>query len=198
MTTEDDVRAILDGVRQAKLYRAIHAAWEDVQPDRPKYPYWPRTRANMHFERMAARLQEQFADDPGVKFVFANETVKIIFDQKLMARCKKADNRGLGHNVPTFTNDLFCAQSSFLAPLGQVEVVYFLDDYATEIREIVVQARDGDARLWFFPIDDTALAPTVPVVPLPTSPAPATTADVESMVQPRSKPIAEDENNKEK
>jgi hypothetical protein len=193
MITEDDVRAIIDGLRQAKLYRAIQAAWDDVQPDRPKYSIWPRTRANMHFERMAVRLREQFADDDGVRFVFVNETVKIIFDQKLMVRCKKADNRGLGHNIPTITNDLFCAQSSFIAPHGKVEVVYFLDDYATEIREIVVQARDGDERLWFFPIDDTALAPTAPIVPFPTAPAPATTPDIESMVKPRSKPVGKNE-----
>ena len=94
----------------------------------------------MLFEKIAVRLQEQFADDPGMHFVFADETLKIIFDQKLIVRCKKADNRGLGHNIPTLANDLFCAQSSFLAPMGKVEIVYFIDEYATEIAEVVVQA----------------------------------------------------------
>ena len=151
----------------------------------------------MLFEKIAVRLQEQFADDPGVHFVFADETLKIIFDQKLIVRCKKADNRGLGHNIPTLANDLFCAQSSFLAPMGKVEIVYFIDEYATEIAEVVVQARDGDVRLWSYPINDTALAFTAPVVSLPVASAAPIASDVESLVQPRSKPIAKDENNKD-
>jgi hypothetical protein len=197
MTEEADVRAILDGLREAKLFRAIHAAWEDVRRDRPRYSIWPRTRANMLFERMAVRLQEQFADDLGGRFIFADETVKIVFDQMLIVRCKKADKNGLGHNIPTMTNDLFCDQGSFLASFGKVEVVYFVDEYATEIREIVVQSRDGDTRLWSYPIDDTALASTIPVVSLPTISTPSIAADVENMVQPRSKPAVKDEKDKD-
>jgi hypothetical protein len=94
-------------------------------------------------------------------------------------------------------NDLFCAQTSFLVPLGKVEVVYFIDVYATEITEVVVQARDGDVRLWSYPIDDTALASTAPVISLPTPAVPPVASDIENMVQPRSKPAAKDENDKD-
>jgi hypothetical protein len=197
MTEEDDVRAILGGLREAKLYRAICTAWQDLQQDRPRYSIWPRTRANMMFERIAVRLQELFADDAGVHFVFADETIKIIFDDRLIVRCKKADDAGLGHNIPTMANDLFCTQASFLRPLGKIEVVYFIDEYATKIDEVVVQARDGDTRLWSYPIDDMAFAVSAPVISLPTPTAPAIASDAENLVHPRSKPIAKEESDEE-
>ena len=45
----------------------------------------------MVFERLAIRLQEQFADEPeAVRFEYADETVKITFDDEIVARVKKA------------------------------------------------------------------------------------------------------------
>src|SRR5689334_12919184 len=122
MTNEDEVRRILTPLREARLYRSVNLAWDDVQEDLHRYSIWPRSRATMMFERLAVRLQEQCKDDHGVHFVFADETVKIVFDDKLIVRVKKADNQGLGHNIPTLANDMFCDQSSFLEPLGKVEV----------------------------------------------------------------------------
>jgi hypothetical protein len=197
MSDEDDVRAILTPVREAKIYRAFKQAWADFLQDRPRYPRWPRTRANMMFERLSIRLQEQFIDDPGIHFTFHDETVKIIADQKLMARCKKADNRGLGHNVPTQANDLFCEQASlaFVTPFDKVEIVYVINDLSTEISKVIVQARDGDARLWAYEIDDTALATIAPVTPLPTG-VPSIVPDASDLVQPRTKPATKEEEDK--
>jgi hypothetical protein len=197
MTSEDDVRDIVPPEREARLYRSFDQAWDDVQKDRHKYPIWARTRAGMVFERLAIRLQENFADDPGVRFVFATETVKIVFDEKLLVRCKKADSQGLGHNIPTQANDLFCDQGSLpgIAPLDKIEVVYVLNAYGTEIKRIVVQARDGDVRLWSYEIDDTALPAAATIAPFPTPPV-LPPPDLSEIVQPRSKPAAKDETDK--
>jgi hypothetical protein len=195
MSEEDDVRAILTPLREAKIYRAHHLAWADFLQDQARYPRWPRTRANMIFERLAIRLQEQFIDDPGMHFVFANETVKIVADQKLLARCKKANHRGLGQNVPTHENDLFCDQG--FAPFGdKVEIVYFVNDIGTKISKIIVQARDGDTRLWAYEIDDTALATTAPIAPIPLPPAPPSPPDLSDLVRPRTQPVSKDEEDK--
>jgi hypothetical protein len=197
MTNEEEVRLVITPAREAKLYRSFHQAWDDVQQDRSRYPIWARTRAGMVFERLAIRLQENFADDPGVYFAFASETVKIIFDNKLVARCKKADSQGLGHNIPTMANDLFCDQGSlpgFPAP-DKIEIVYVLNAYSTAINRIVVQERDGDVRLWAYNIDDTALPSAAPVVPFPTPPV-LPPPDLSEIVQPRSKPAAKDETDK--
>jgi hypothetical protein len=199
MITEDNTRRIITGPREAKLCKAFQEAWEDVRKDRPRYSIWPRTRANMVFERLAVRLQEQFIDDPGVRFEFANETVKIIFDDKIVARVKKADSRGLGHNVQTETNDLFCEQADMLPgfePLDKLEIVYMLNMYSTEIRRVMVQARDGEVRLWAYEIDNAALGTTAPVTPLPIRPVAPSSAD--DLVQPRTKPLVKDESDKSK
>jgi hypothetical protein len=201
MTQEDNVRRVLAPIREAKLYRAFKQAWDDVRADRARYPIWPRTRANMVFERLAIRLQEQFSDDPNVRFEFAAETVKITFDDDIVARVKKADNRGLGHNVETIANSLFTDQTQYVLegfePLDKIEIVYVLNMYSTEIERVVVQARDGDVRLWAYEIEDAIpLAPTAPISPLPTPPAPP--ADADDLVRPRTTPISKDETDKGK
>lgn len=196
MTTEDDVRKVLTAERAAKIYRAVRQAWADVQQDIARYPHWPRTRAGMVFERLRIRLQEQFATDTGAYFTFADETMKVVFDGKLVARCKKADSRGLGHNIPTEANDLFCEQGSLFEVQDKIEVVYLLNTYATDIKQVLVQARDGDVRLWAYEIDDTALGTLAPVTPLPPRPTAPSSAD--DLVQPRAKPLVKDESDKSK
>jgi hypothetical protein len=199
MTSEDDTRRVITPSREAKLFRAVNEAWEDVRKDLSRYSIWARTRACMMFERLAVRLQEAFIGDPGVRFEFANESVKIAFDDKIVARVKKADGRGLGHNVQTEINDLFCDQADMFPgfePLDKIEIVYVLNIYGTEIKRIMVQARDGEVRLWAYRIDDTALGTTALIEPLPTRPMAPSTAD--DLVQPRAKPIVKDESDKSK
>ena len=198
MSGEQDVREIVTPVREAKIYRSVIQAWADYAKDRARYSRWPRTRANMVFERLAIRLQEQFVDDPGIHFTYDDETVKLVIDQKLLARCKKANSRGLGQNVPTHANDLFCEQGSFstIAPLDKIEIVYVVNDLGTEISSVLVQARDGDVRLWAYEIDDTVLASTVPVTPLPTPEVAPASPDAADLVRPRAKPAIKDEDEK--
>ena len=201
MSTEDDTRRVITPSREAKLSRAVKDAWEDVRKDLARYSIWARTRACMMFERLTVRLQETFFDDPGVRFEFANETVKITFDDKIVARVKKADGNGLGHNVQTETNDLFCGQADMFPgfePLDRIEIVYVLNMYGTEIKRIMVQARDGDVRLWAYKIDDTEIGTAAPVYPLPPRPPAPIASDLENLVQPKAKPILKDETDKSK
>jgi hypothetical protein len=202
MTTEDDTRGVITASREAKLFRAFDEAWKDVRKDLSRYSIWARTRANMMFERLAVRLQEAFIDEPAaVRFEFANETVKITFDDKIVARVKKADDRGLGHNVQTETNDLFCDQADTFPgfePLDKIEIVYVLNMYGTEIRRVMVQARDGDVKLWAYAINDSALGTAAPVHPLPPRPPAPIASDLESLVKPKAKPNVKDETDKSK
>jgi len=199
--SEDEAQEIITPIRAAKIYRAVKKAWADVMADRARYNRWPRTRANMVFERLAVHFQEGFIDDPGIHFTFENETVKLVIDQKLLARCKKANARGLGENIPTLTNDLFCDQESFAAvpALDKIEIVYVVNDLGTEISKVLVQARDGDVRVWAYEIDDSALATTAPVVTFPAPAAPPMApADVSDLVQPRATPLPKSSEEDEK
>jgi hypothetical protein len=193
----DDVRRIIGPEREAKLYRAFTAAWDDVAADIHKYPRWPRTRANMVFERLAIRLQEEFADDLGVSFYFHDETVKMVLDDTILARCKKADEQGLGHNIDTQANMAFVeAQLDLpgLEDLQKIEIVYGVSPVGSEMDGIAVQSRDGDMRLWAYPIPSSAEG-TEPgtIIPLPLPPAPPPSSDASDLVQPRETPAAEEE-----
>jgi hypothetical protein len=173
-------------------------AWKDWldNPQRTMYSRWPRTRANMLFERIADRLQEEFADDPGCKFHFQDETIKVAFDDKVLARFKKADEEGFGKNVPTQAVMMFCeAQADLpgMPGLQKVEVLYHLDNLQTYISGISVQARDGDMRLWAYRLD--ASEGGQPPLPFP-PPPPRPPYDASDLVHPRA-PKGADEDSKE-
>lgn len=72
IAVEDEVRAVLSSKREEKIHKAFMNAWEDwdKNPEKSKYSRWPRTRATMVFERIAARLLEEFTGEPGVDFFF--------------------------------------------------------------------------------------------------------------------------------
>jgi len=131
VATEEDVRGIITKERAAKIYRAHAKAWKDWwdNPLRLEYSHWPRTRACMIFERLRARLIEEFSDDHGARFHFQDETFKLILDDKLLIRFKKADDKGLGANVRTQAVFNFCeAQSDIpgLPGVMKVEIVHTL------------------------------------------------------------------------
>jgi hypothetical protein len=199
----DEVRRIIGPEREDKLCRAFRKAWEDVAADIHKYPRWARTRANMVFERLAIRLQEEFADDLEVSFHFHDETVKMVLEDTILARCKKADEQGLGHNIATQANMAFVeAQLEFpgLESLQKIEIVYGVGALG-EIDGIAVQSRDGDMRLWSYPIPSSAAAGGAgTIVPLPLPPPPPPSAgpadDASDLVKPREKPAAEEEPDK--
>jgi len=195
---EVEVRDVLHLDREAKIERAFMRAWQDWldNPQRAMYSRWPRTRANMLFERIADRLQEEFADDPGVQFHFQDETIKAAFDDRVLARFKKADEEGFGKNVPTQAVMMFCeAQADLpgMPGLQKVEVLYHLDDLRTYISGISVQARDGDMRLWAYRLD--ASEGGQPPLPFP-PPPPLPPYDASDLVHPRA-PKGADEDSKE-
>lgn len=189
---EKDARAVLSPEREKLILRAFQTAWADVfnGPERSKYSRWKRTRANMVFERIAVRLLEAFASDPQVRFHFQDETIKIVFDDRLLVRCKKANEKGLGVNIQTQAVLAFTeAQGELpgLSGLQKVEVVYKLNDTETAIEAILVQARDGESRLWAYPMGETAESTTI--LPLPTAKPPE--SDAADLVGPR-KPSNDD------
>jgi hypothetical protein len=200
---ERDAREIIGPEREARIWRAVHAAWDDVAADIGRYSIWPRSRANMMFERLAVRLQEEFSSESAaVRFFFADETVKVLFDGKLLVRFKKANGRGLGQNVETTATFLFCEQELDLlgfAGYQKIEIVYVVNAVGTAIRNILVQARNGNERVWAYPINRPEIVEeSAPIVPLPlatpTTPAP----DASDLVQPRKTPVREEETDSEK
>ncbi len=199
--THQEARAIIFPAREEALFRAFTFAWADWEnlPERSRFSRWARTRAGMVFERLADRLQEFLGGDPGIKFHFEDETVKIVFDDQIVARCKKGNALEVGENIPTQTNDDFTEASADIPGLGglkKIEIVYLLNRLQTAIERVVIHARDGKMRLWVWTIGRGS--PGAEIVPfdLPLPPAPPQVSDAkqvaEEIVMPRKKDVPDE------
>jgi len=170
---EEIVRTVLQPY-ETGIYQAIHGAWSDYQGlqlgGRLMFP--SRSRACLVHDFMVKRAISTWSDDVGVRVIHHNETAKFVIADQVLLRLKKADDRGLGANIPTQASLDFIEQQFDLPGLPdvhKVEVVYQLNTLQTQIDQIVVVARDGHKRLW-----DYVIAPytATGVIPLPVSAIP--------------------------
>jgi hypothetical protein len=114
-----------------------------------------------------------------------------------------AARRGFHQAWDDVTANLAFCEAQYELPgmegLQKVEIVYGVNQFGTEMDAIVVQARDGDMRLWAYQIPSSAAgAGTVVPFPLPPSPPPpsGSTTDVSDLVQPRKQPTDKEETDK--
>jgi hypothetical protein len=169
---EDIVRTVLQPY-ETGIYQAIHGAWSDYQElQLGGRLMFRRSRACLVHDFMVKRSISTWSDDAGVRVMHHNETAKFVIADQVLLRLKKADDRGLGANIPTQASMDFIGQQFDLPGLPdvhKVEVVYQLNDLQTQIDQIVVVARDGNKRLWDYVIaPDTAAG----VIPLPVMASP--------------------------
>lgn len=179
------VRQILTPEREAMIDRCYARALNDWMnsPDRPKLSRWQRTRANNLFEYLTNHLVVEFESDSGATFIWATETFKLILDNELIIRFKKANRNGVGSNIGTNAELIFCDPQMEIPgwpEVQKVEVDYKLNITGTAISEINVVARDGEKALWSYLINPTGGAPVLPI-----SPPQPSTPTVDDMVRPR-------------
>ena len=188
--THTEAKTTISSVREAGIVSAFAAAWSDWEnsPDRGHYSRWARTRANMVFERLAARLQEAFVNDPGVRFHFKSETIKIVFDDSIVARVKKANGVGLGENIVTGAVTQFIEAQPDIDGLGglkKIEIVYVLNKFQTAIRDVVAQARDGGMQIWRWTLGKGAEGAEIIPFTLPPAPPPVERGAADQVVNPK-------------
>jgi hypothetical protein len=167
---EDVVRRVLQP-HQDLIFKAVHGAWADWRelPLGGRLLFPGRTRACLIHDFMVQRAMAAWSSDSSVRVIQKDETAKFIVADQVVLRFKKADDRGLGSNIPTQASMEFAGQQYELPGLPdahKVEVVYLLNRLQTQIDQILVVARDGDKRLWDYSI---APAETADIIPLPTS-----------------------------
>ena len=169
---EDIVREVLHPYEDA-IFKLIHGAWDDWRNlslgGRLIFP--ARARACLVHDFMVQRAIAVWADDGAVRVVQQNETAKFVVNNRVLLRFKKADDRGLGSNIPTQASLSFVDQEQELPGIPdahKIEIVYVLNRLQTQIERIVVVARNGDERLW-----DYAIAPaqTAEIISLPIAPS---------------------------
>lgn len=183
--TEWRVRKILTPEREAMIDRCYVRAlndWMNSQ-DRPKLSRWHRTRAVNLFEYLTNHLVAEFEPDSGAKFIWATETFKLILDNELIIRFKKANRNGVGSNIETNAELNFCDPQMEIPgwpEVQKVEVDYKLNITGTAISEINVVARNGEKALWSYLINPSGGAPVLPI-----SPPQPSTPSIDDMVRPR-------------
>lgn len=190
------VRQILTPEREAMIDRCYVRALNDWMnsPERPKLSRWQRTRANNLFEYLANHLVIEFESDSGATFHWATETFKLILDNELIIRFKKANRNGVGSNIGTLAELNFCDPQTEIPgwpEVQKVEIDYKLNITGTAISEINVVARNGEKALWSYLVNPSGGAP---ILPLPITPTQPSTPTVDDMVRPRKQD--KDEKNK--
>lgn len=193
---EDAVREALGSYHNA-IFEIAHDAWRDWQTlalsGRLLFP--SRSRACLVHDFMVQRAIAAWAGNSGVRILQYDETAKFVIDDAILLRFKKADDRGLGANIPTQAFLDFAEQQRDLPGMPyvhKVEVVYVLNRLQTQIDRVVVVARDGNVRLWdYVVVPDTSAE----IVPLPIQPiAPDQERGARITVK---KPAANDDKNSE-
>lgn len=165
---KSDAQAVLAiGQRGAKLRTAVLTAWAEVESEYPQRGWWRRkgTRAAVMWEHSVKNAIEALAEDAIV--LPHNDTVSMIFGDKLLVRAKKADLELKSRNYPTPLAQLFHEPEADLfgyEGLQRVELVYVLNRFETAIDWIGIVARERDAVIWHFELeDDAASVETLPI-----------------------------------
>ena len=183
------VEWILDPYRRV-IVEAVQGAWQAWRAS--PYPgRWrcPRSRANFVWEEIIDRASIAFSEMPDVRIISRNATYGFLIDERVFFRFKKADGRGLSANIPTqlalafHDHDQDLPNLPGLPDVQRVEVVYTLNRLKTQIADISVVARNGNAVVWSFSL----LTADADIAPLPVQ-APSSqrpTPSVSHLIRPR-------------
>ncbi|WP_017462023.1 hypothetical protein [Dyella ginsengisoli] len=152
------------------LIRSYIRAWADWQ--KAGYQHWrARGRANFVWEQAVHYAVLALTDVPGVTIKLHNESYHFLINDTVAFRLKKADNEGFTRNYPTQEALAFHDPQMPLTgvPAAQrVEVTYSLNRTQTDLSDIAVVSREGDAIAWSY-----SLLLTDSVASLPSSSTPA-------------------------
>ena len=164
---EKAVRAIL-AKYETTIFQIVGGAWDEWRALQlgGRLQFLARSRACLVYDFIVQRAIAAFADDPTVRVLSGDETAKFVFSDTVVARFKKANGNGLGSNISTQATLGFVDQEQELPGLPnvyKVEVVYVLNRLQTQVDQVVVAARHGNACLWnYVLIPDT----TAEIIPL--------------------------------
>ena len=156
---------------EARIRSIIDRAWQDwlSTPDRGRFMFLARMRANMVFDAIARYAIEEFDGDVDVHVIVTKHTVKFVFKDQVLARFKKGNANGVGSNIETQAVLNFIDPQrnipDLLPDLIYVEVCYKPDDLGASLAEVAVVGRDRTKRLWDYPLP--APEPGADIIPLP-------------------------------
>ena len=144
---------------ESDIYHIVSGAWEDwIDSTESKRARFPRTRANIIWDRMIDRALDFAARFPGIKVInHQNQTMSFVINNSVLFRFKKGNSKGLSQNYPTQLalafHDHAHQQLLFRGiEYSRVEIVYILNSLETKIKNIQVIARNRNQVLWGYNI----------------------------------------------
>ena len=117
----------------------------------------------------------EFENDTDVHVIREPQTVKFLFLDRVLARFKKGNAKGVGSNIETqAVLDFIDPQASFagLPDVHRVEIVYQLNILGTGYAEVAVVARNQRTRVWAYPLTGR---PSADIIPMPARTPPVLT-----------------------
>ncbi|MBE0577831.1 hypothetical protein [Devosia sp.] len=170
---EDEVKEILKPF-EGKLMEAhlnAFARWI-ASPERATNRF-QRTMSTMMYDFIVQEVGVVLDDLPGVHRIDRAESVKYLFDDRVLVRFKRGNKDGLGRNIETkaeyeFIDPRECFMG--LPEIWKVEALWYPNKLATKLDKVKIVARDINAKIWSYEIGaeaDTALLPTpLPIIPI--------------------------------
>ncbi len=173
---KEAIQPILDNLRKP-IVAAVLGAWDDWIAS-PYLGVWrcKRSRANFVWEQIIDRAHVAFAEKPSVQVIDGQETFKFLIEDSVLFRFKKGDDAGVTANIPTQIALAFHDHEQNLFGLPEVyriEVVYQLNMLETEVVDVIVVARDGDAIAWSYSLLDSGEGVVPLLMPAPSEEPPA-------------------------
>lgn len=165
---QQDVKAVLRAFEPI-LRDVVMAAWRQwvEMPNRSRL--YQRTRACFVHNFMMIEASRHLEGHPRAHVFEQHETAMFLFDQSVLVRLKKGDERGLSSNIPTQAALAFIDPQEELFDLpdvSRVDVCYVLNELQTQVKDILVVARDGDQVIWAYSIYSAAEG-AAPVISFP-------------------------------
>ena len=191
---KSDVEQVLKPFSPA-IVDIMRGAWSDWRAS-PYPALWEhkRTRANFVWAQMVVRARDTFQDNPSIHIIERNETLKYLADDLVLFRLKKGDGNGISANIPTQEVLIFHDHEQNLLGLPEVQrvdIVYQLNRLETEIRDIIVVARDEGHVVWTYSLLERA--DSVEALPIPEA---EPTADLTAHKLVRARLVQVDEDTK--
>ncbi len=173
---KEAIQPILDNLREP-VVAVVLGAWDDWIAS-PYLGVWrcKRSRANFVWEQIIDRAHIAFAEEPSVRVIDGQETFKFLIEDSVLFRFKKGDDAGVTANIPTqialafhdHEQDLFG-----LPEVSRIEVVYQLNMLETEVVDVLVVARDGNAIAWSYSLLDSGEGVVQLPIPAPSDEPPS-------------------------
>jgi hypothetical protein len=186
IANQTEVKVILADFEN-RIRSVVDRAWAEWRdhPNKGRYLF-ARTRSNILFDSIARIALEEFGEDPNIHTIAKNQTVQFLFRDQVLIRFKKGNSNGVGSNIVTQAIlefiDPQLSIPNLLPDVHRIEVCYQSDALGTQLKDVAVVARNRRARVWAYPLHETA--PAAEVIPLPIAPM----DDTPPLVTPKKKP----------